>query len=84
MRPICNLTETDIEGRFLFMSTSLLEFLKSHPFWAIFLIIFAILPIGGAIVHIVLKAFGRRGLDGVSSDEAVEPDDIAKDEEPKD
>jgi hypothetical protein len=65
------------------MSTSLLDFLKNHPFWALFLILFMALPIVGAIVHILLKAFGRRGLDGISSDETTEPDDISKDGEPQ-
>jgi hypothetical protein len=45
------------------MSDSLLQFWKNHAFWTIFIIIFAILPIGGAVVHIILKAFGRKGLD---------------------
>jgi hypothetical protein len=42
---------------------SLLDFFKKNPFWAIFIIVFTILPIVGAVVHILLKAFGRRGLD---------------------
>ncbi len=42
---------------------SLLNFFKSNPFWAVFIIIFMVLPIVGAVIHILLKAFGRRGLD---------------------
>ncbi len=42
---------------------SLLDFFKSNPFWAVFIIIFMVLPIVGAVIHILLKAFGRRGLD---------------------
>jgi ABC-type uncharacterized transport system permease subunit len=49
------------------VSESLLKFLESHPFWAVFVIIFMILPIMGAVVHIILKAFGHRGLDNMSS-----------------
>jgi len=41
----------------------LLEFLKVHPFWAIFIIVFTVLPIMGAVTHVVLKALGRKGLD---------------------
>jgi hypothetical protein len=37
--------------------------MKEHPFWAIIIVLFAILPIVGAVVHILLKAFGRRGID---------------------
>lgn len=45
------------------MSESLVEFFKSHPFWAILIIVLMIVPIAGALVHIVLKALGRRGID---------------------
>ena len=48
---------------------SLLNFLKSNPFWAVLIIIFMVLPIIGAIVHIVLKAVGRKGLDYTSPPE---------------
>jgi hypothetical protein len=54
------------------MSDGLLQFWKSHPFWTIFIIIFAILPIGGAIVHIILKAFGRKGLDNTMLQQSQE------------
>ncbi len=42
---------------------SLLDFLRSNPFWAVFIIIFMVLPIAGAVIHILLKAFGHRGID---------------------
>lgn len=45
------------------MSESLIDFFQKNPFWAILIIIFMILPIAGAIMHIVLKTFGRRGID---------------------
>jgi hypothetical protein len=45
------------------VSESLIEFFKSHPVLAILLILFVALPIAGAILHIVLKAFGRQGVD---------------------
>ena len=45
------------------MSNGLLDFFKRHPFWAIFIIVFAILPMIGAITHVLLKAFGKKGID---------------------
>ncbi len=57
------------------MSESLLDFLQSHPFWAVIIIIFMVLPIFGAILHIILKAFGRRGIDNVPTMPEDEPGD---------
>jgi hypothetical protein len=48
------------------MSDSLLSFFNSHPFWAVFIIVFMVLPIIGAVAHIVLKAMGRRGIDNTT------------------
>ncbi len=45
------------------MSESLLQFLKEQPFWAIFIAVFMVLPMIGAVLHIVLKALGRKGID---------------------
>ena len=39
------------------------NFLAEHPFWAVFIAIFMILPMIGAIIHIILKAMGKRGID---------------------
>ena len=55
------------------MSESLLNFVGQHPFWAAIIIIFMILPIAGAVFHIVIKALGGRGVDnsppaGIPSD----------------
>jgi hypothetical protein len=65
---------------------SLINFMKSNPFWAIFIIVFMVLPIIGAVVHILLKAFGRRGLDNTLPEPNDETDDTngtpKTDEEP--
>jgi len=45
------------------MSESLLQFFREQPFWAIFIALFMILPMIGAVLHIVLKALGRKGID---------------------
>ncbi len=45
------------------MPESLLRFLKEQPFWAIFIAVFMVLPMIGAVLHIVLKALGRKGID---------------------
>lgn len=45
------------------MSESLFQFFGEHPFWAVFIAVFMILPMIGAVLHIVLKALGRRGID---------------------
>lgn len=50
-------------GYIFAMSESLFQFLKEHPFWAIFIIVFMVLPMIGAVLHIVLKALGRKGID---------------------
>jgi hypothetical protein len=60
---------------------SFLEFFKKNPFWASFIIIFAVLPIVGAVVHILLKAFGRKGLDNTNP---LSPEDDQVDQIPED
>ena len=45
------------------MSESLFQFFREQPFWAIFIAVFMILPMIGAILHVVLKALGRKGID---------------------
>jgi hypothetical protein len=49
------------------MSDNLMEFLKSNPFWAILIIVLVVLPMLGAVAHIVQKAMGRRGIDNTQS-----------------
>lgn len=49
------------------MGDALLSFLKSHPFWAVFIVIFAVLPIVGLILPIFRKFIGRRGLEQTPS-----------------
>jgi hypothetical protein len=61
--PIRALTEPPNGSKFRIVSESLVDFLKSHPFWAILIIAFMILPIVGAVLHILLKAFSGRGID---------------------
>lgn len=52
------------ESGYIFpMSESLLQFLKEQTFWAIFIALFMVLPMIGAVLHIVLKALGRKGID---------------------
>jgi hypothetical protein len=57
------------------VTESLIEFLKSHPFWAILIILFMALPIVGAFLHILLKAFGRRGIDNLPTLPETPPND---------
>ena len=45
------------------MGEEFTKFLSDHPFWAVFIAVFMILPMIGAIIHIVLKALGRKGID---------------------
>lgn len=45
------------------MSESFTGFFNEHPFLAIFIAVFMILPMIGAVIHIILKALGRRGID---------------------
>ena len=45
------------------MGESFGEFFNQHPFLAIFIAVFMILPMIGAIIHIILKAIGRKGID---------------------
>lgn len=49
------------------MGDSLFGFLKSHPLWAVLIILFAILPIIGLILPLFRKAFGRRGFEQTPS-----------------
>ncbi len=63
------------------MSDSLMDFLKTNPFWAVFIIVFMILPIVGAVIHILLKAFGHRGLDNTPSIPDEPPDDELNDDD---
>ncbi len=57
------------------MSDSLIKFFQKYPFWAILIIIFMILPMIGAVVHIILKAMGKKGIDNTPLDETSEPDE---------
>jgi hypothetical protein len=45
------------------MGESFGRFLVDHPFWAVFIAVFMILPMIGAVIHIILKALGKRGID---------------------
>jgi hypothetical protein len=49
------------------MSDNLMGFVKIHPFWAILIIVLVVLPMLGAVAHIVQKAMGRRGIDNTQS-----------------
>ena len=51
----------------------IIEFLKEHPFWAIFLFVFMVLPMIGAVVHIILKALGHKGIDNTVTP-VIEPE----------
>ena len=57
------------------MGESFFKFLGEHPFWAIFIAVFMILPMIGAVVHIVLKALGRKGIDNSPPSAMKIPDD---------
>jgi hypothetical protein len=61
------------------VSDNLVNFFKAHPFWAILIIIFMILPIIGAVGHIILKALGRKGIDNTPP--ANESPDVDKDDD---
>ena len=63
------------------MSESLFQFLEKHPFWAIFIIVFMVLPMIGAVLHIVLKALGRKGIDN-SPPSAIPSAPSGSDDEP--
>jgi hypothetical protein len=54
---------------------TLIDFFKSNPVWGILIIILTVLPIVGAVVHILLKAFGRRGLDNTLPELPEEDDE---------
>ena len=56
------------------MSEDLLHFLKDYPFWAIIIIVLMVLPVIGAILHVVLKALGRKGIDGTGPITDTQPD----------
>jgi hypothetical protein len=45
------------------MGESFTRFLGDHPFWAVFIAVFMVLPMIGAVIHIILKALGRKGID---------------------
>jgi hypothetical protein len=45
------------------MSESLFQFFREQPFWAVLIVVFMVLPMIGAVLHIVLKALGRKGID---------------------
>jgi hypothetical protein len=55
------------------MLDGLSDFFKKHPFWAIFIIVFMVLPIIGAVMHIVLKALGKKGIDNTSPEAESTP-----------
>jgi hypothetical protein len=57
------------------MTKELLEFFKSHPLWGILLFVLMVLPILGAIIHIILKALGRPGLTPEPSPEIKSEED---------
>jgi hypothetical protein len=58
------------------MGESFFKFLGEHPFWAVFIAVFMILPMIGAVVHIVLKALGRKGIDNSPPSVMQTPDEI--------
>lgn len=58
------------------------RFLGDHPFWAVFIAVFMILPMIGAVVHIVLKALGRKGIDSSPPSTPIIPEEGAKEESP--
>lgn len=45
------------------MSDSLTEFFKIHPVLTVIIIVFMVLPMIGAVSHVILKAFGKKGID---------------------
>ncbi|UCE66525.1 MAG: hypothetical protein JSU85_00500 [Candidatus Zixiibacteriota bacterium] len=45
------------------MGESFVRFFNDHPFLAVFIAVFMILPMIGAVIHIILKALGRKGID---------------------
>jgi len=51
------------------MPDSLRQFFVEHPVLAVILVVFMILPMMGAVLHIVLKALGRKGIDNSGPDE---------------
>jgi hypothetical protein len=56
------------------MGEEFTKFLSDHPFWAVFIAVFMILPMIGAVIHIILKALGRRGIDNSPPSTSVIPD----------
>lgn len=54
------------------MSESLFQFFREQPFWAVFIAVFMVLPMIGAVLHIVLKALGRKGIDNSPPAETVQ------------
>ncbi len=65
------------------MSSSLVEFFKAHPFLGVFIIVFMVLPMIGAVVHIILKAMGKKGIDNSETDSEMPPPDDDDDSIPK-
>jgi hypothetical protein len=61
------------------MGDSLFGFLKSHPLWAVLIILFAILPVIGLILPLFRKAFGRRGVEQSPSPFEFSPGNDGKD-----
>lgn len=66
------------------MSESLKVFFDQHPFWAIVIVVFMILPMIGAVLHIVLKALGRKGVDNSPPTQMFAPPDDKDDKIAKD
>jgi len=68
------------------MTKEFLQFFSDHPVWAIFIFVFMVLPMIGAVLHIVLKALGGRGVDNsppsqIDFPPAIEEDDSDNSEE---
>lgn len=70
------MTTGHLSHKFKCMADNLIEFFRTHPFWAGFIILFAILPIAGLVAQIILRAMGKRGIDNTSDI----PDDNKQDE----
>ena len=64
------------------MSKELLSFYNSHPLWAILIIILIVLPIMGAVAHIILKALGRPGIEPEPPAKPESIDDSSTSEKP--
>lgn len=62
------------------MPKEFLQFFNDHPVWAILIFVFMVLPMIGAVLHIVLKALGGRGIDNSPPSRADFPSDPEDDE----